>query len=67
MVFSFWSYLFADIPHSSPAIYGLRAVYGVGEWVNLTCEVCMVTMRHTEASDWPVNEALLLAVTWHTS
>lgn len=47
--------LFADIPHSSPAIYGLRAVYGVGEWVNLTCEVCMVTMTHGGlwlASEW---------------
>ena len=28
----------SDLPASAPAIYGLRSVYGEGEFVNLTCE-----------------------------
>ena len=28
----------ADLPHTGPAIYGLKSVYRVGEFVNLTCE-----------------------------
>ena len=28
----------SDLPHSGPAIYGLKSVYKVGEFVNLTCE-----------------------------
>ena len=28
----------SELPRSDPAIYGLRAVYGAGEWLNLTCE-----------------------------
>ena len=31
-------YLFSDLPRTGPAIYGLRSVYAVGEFVNLTCE-----------------------------
>ena len=27
-----------DLPNSGPAIYGLKSVYGEGEFVNLTCE-----------------------------
>ena len=28
----------SDLPHTGPAIYGLKSVYKVGEFVNLTCE-----------------------------
>ena len=27
-----------DLPHTGPAIYGLKSVYKLGEFVNLTCE-----------------------------
>ena len=30
--------IFADLPSTRPAIYGLRSLYRVGEHVNLTCE-----------------------------
>ena len=29
---------FSDIPSTSPAIYGLKSIYGVGGHLNLTCE-----------------------------